>query len=391
MMRIGLIVPGFSADPTDWCIPALRHLARSLASQDDVRVIALRYPYRAARYTLDGIETITLGGAVRRRLATADLWRAALGVLRREHQRRPFDVMHAFWATESGLLAAAAGRWLGVPTLVSLAGGELVALPDIHYGDQRLVSERLKVAASLRLATGVSAGSRQLAHMAEARGRARPGNDHQYFHANQRVHVAPLGVDLDLFNPAAPRSTEVGLPQPMPPGPRLLHVGTLIPVKDHALLLRAFAAVRRRGMPATLELVGDGPLRPQLERLAHDLGLGGSVRFRGEVDHAALPAVYQTADACVISSRHEAQCMVALEAAACGVPVVGTRVGVIPELTAEVAPVSNSVALADAIAATLAGHPSAMHAGITTRVRSTFGLQTCADRFRGLYASLGSS
>jgi glycosyltransferase involved in cell wall biosynthesis len=389
MMRIGLIVPGFSADPTDWCIPALRHLARSLASHDDVRVIAMRYPYRAARYTLDGIETIALGGALRRRLATADLWRAAVGVLRREHQRRPFDVLHAFWATESGLLAAAAGRVLRIPTLVSLAGGELVALRDIQYGDQRLVSERLKVAASLRLATGVSAGSLQLAHMAEAHGSASPGNEHLYAHTNRRVGVAPLGVDLDLFSPEAARSTQVGSPQVPPPGPRLLHVGTLTPVKDHPLLLHTLAAVRRRGIPATLELVGEGPIRPQLEHLVHDLGLNESVRFRGEVDHAALPAVYQTADVCVISSRHEAQCMVALEAAACGVPVVGTRVGVIPELTSEVAPVGNTAALTDAIATTLAGHPSAMRAAITARVRSTFGLQTCADRFRGLYASLG--
>jgi glycosyltransferase involved in cell wall biosynthesis len=349
----------------------------------------MRYPYRAARYTLDGIETIALGGALRRRLATADLWRAALGVVRREHQRRPFDVLHAFWATESGLLAAAAGRILRIPTLVSLAGGELVALRDIQYGDQRLVSERLKVAASLRLASGVSAGSLQLAHMAEAHGRPSPGNNRLYAHANRRVDVAPLGVDLDLFSPEAARSTEVGSPQPPPLGPRLLHVGTLTPVKDHALLLHTLASVRRRGVPATLELVGEGPLRPQLENLVHDLGLNGSVRFRGEVDHAALPAVYQAADVCVISSRHEAQCMVALEAAACGVPVVGTHVGVIPELTSEVAPVGNSVALTDAIATTLAGHPSATRAAITARVRSTFGLQTCADRFRGLYASLG--
>src|SRR5262249_52477108 len=148
--------------------PALRHLARSLAVRDDVRVIALRYPYQPARYTIDGAEAIALGGALRHRLATVELWRSALGVLRQEHQRRRFDVLHAFWATESGLLAALAGRWLGIPTLVSLAGGELVALRDINYGDQRIAWERLKIAASLRLATAVSAGSHQLADIAEA-------------------------------------------------------------------------------------------------------------------------------------------------------------------------------------------------------------------------------
>src|ERR1051326_8589210 len=113
-MNIGLVVPGFSADATDWCIPALRHLARTLAARDDVRVLALRYPYSAGRYEIDGAEALAL-------------WRPILQALRFEHARRRFDVLHAFWATESGLLAALAGRILGVPTLVSLAGGELVA------------------------------------------------------------------------------------------------------------------------------------------------------------------------------------------------------------------------------------------------------------------------
>ncbi|MBV9328737.1 MAG: glycosyltransferase [Chloroflexi bacterium] len=365
-MRIGLVVPGFSADPVDWCIPALRHLARSLASTNQVRVIAIRYPYRAARYVIDGAETLALGGAVSRGLATFDLWQTVLRVLRVEHRRQPFDVLHAFWATESGLLAALAGRLLRVPTLVSLAGGELVALRDIDYGDQRIAWERLKVAVSLRLASGVSAGSRQLVSLAETRVR-RP------------VHLAPLGVDLDLFRPAsrAPAS-----------GARLLHVGTLTPVKDQAMLLRALARVRRAGIPATLEIVGDGPLRPRLQHLAQEAGLDCSVSFRGEIDHADLPEVYRAADAFVMSSRHEAQCMVALEAAACGLPVVGTRVGVIPELTKAVSPVGDAEALGEAVARSLA-EPSALIS--PTQLRASFGLDACANRFRELYTTLSGA
>ena len=49
-MRVGLVVPGFSADAAIGAFPALRHLARGLAAGDDVRVVAVRYPYRAARY-----------------------------------------------------------------------------------------------------------------------------------------------------------------------------------------------------------------------------------------------------------------------------------------------------------------------------------------------------
>ncbi len=156
---------------------------------------------------IDGAETIALGGALRHRLATVDLWRTALSVLRQEHQRRPFDLLHAFWATESGLLAAVAGRLLGVPTLVSLAGGELVALRDIDYGDQRIAWERLKVAASLRLATAVSAGSQQLAGMAEAHLSQR--NQHPQSDPMRSAAAQPSGPGMrDEAHPAGHANTE---------------------------------------------------------------------------------------------------------------------------------------------------------------------------------------
>lgn len=365
-MRVGLVVPGFSADQADWCIPALRHLARTLASADDVRTIAVRYPYRPARYAVDGVEVIALGGAVRRGPATMSVWRTALRVLSNEHRRRPFDVLHAFWATESGLLAATAGRVLRVPTLVSLAGGELVALPAIGYGDQRIAWGRLKVAASLRLASAVSAGSRQLAD--HARG----------YVGGKPVHRLPLGVDLDLFTPNGHRVAEAQ---------RLVHVGTLTGVKDQATLLRAFAHLRRHTPTATLEIVGDGPLRPDLEGLASQLGRSAAVRFHGAADHAGLPRIYRSAEAFVLSSRHEAQCMVAIEAAACGIPVVGTRVGVIPELTSAVAPIGADEALSVCLADVLA-NPEPHAAAALERARTDFSLAASAAGFRKLYASL---
>ena len=367
-MNVGLVVPGFSADQADWCIPALRHLTRSLASTDNVRVIAVRYPYHAARYTVDDVEVIALGGAVRRGRQALSVWRTALDVLRNEHRRRPFDVLHAFWATESGMLAALAGRMLRVPTLVSLAGGELVALPAIGYGDQRSAWERLKVATSLRLAAAVSAGSCQLAERARRHSRAKP------------VHRLPLGVDLDLFKPGAASGRGV---------PRLVHVGTLTGVKDQATLLRAFAHLRRHSPAATLDIVGDGPLRAHLERLASDLGVSGAVRLHGAVDHAALPPIYRSATAFVLSSRHEAQGMVAIEAAACGVPLVGTRVGVMPELTSAVAPVGADETLSARVAAVLAD-PDPHARTALDRARTEFGLDRSAARFRELYASLSN-
>ena len=62
-MKIALIVPGFSADEHDWCIPALRNLAAELSRTDEIVVFALRYPHRAARYTAFRTRVIALGGA----------------------------------------------------------------------------------------------------------------------------------------------------------------------------------------------------------------------------------------------------------------------------------------------------------------------------------------
>lgn len=358
-MNVGLVVPGFSADEADWCIPALRHLARGLIGHADVRVIAVRYPYRRDRYCVDGAPVIALGGAERRGVSTAVVWQRTLATLAAEHRRRPFDVVHAFWATESGLLAALAGRVLRRPVLVSLAGGELVALRDIAYGDQRSTWERLKVASALRLASAVSAGSQYLVRIAQ---RFRP-----------QIERMPLGVDTDLFRPTTARATE-----------RLLHVGTLTPVKDQRTLLAAFAELRRRHSGVLLDIVGDGPLRPALERLANSLGLAEAVRFLGARDHAELATLYPAARTFVVSSRYEAQCMVALEAASCGVPIVGTSVGVVPELAPHT---SVSVGDVPRLADALEAHQAASARPIVER---DFALEACVRGFLQCYTRLAA-
>jgi glycosyltransferase involved in cell wall biosynthesis len=126
-----------------------------------------------------------------------------------------------------------------------------------------------------------------------------------------------------------------------------------------------------------------------LQRQACDLGLADTVCFRGDVDHGALPDVYRAASAFVLSSVHEAQGMVALEAAACGLPIVGTRVGVIPELAADdaVAPPGDADALANAIGVTLADSEPRARCALES-ARTEFSLETCTNRFRDLYAGL---
>ncbi|MBV9174172.1 MAG: glycosyltransferase family 4 protein [Chloroflexi bacterium] len=264
-------------------------------------------------------------------------------------------------------MATVAGRLLRVPVLVSVAGGELARLPHIGYGDQLRAWERLKVAAALRLATALSAGSMQQV-LSVAR------------HARCEVAYAPLGVDLSRFSCA-----------PKKPGARLLHVGALVPVKDQSTLLRAFANTRRLRSDASLEVVGDGPLRRSLEQLAIRSGVADAVRFRGATDHAALPRAYGQADVFVLSSVHEAQGMVVLEAAACGVATVGTQVGVVPELAPSAAVAAPAEQLSDALLRVLddGDRRASLGEAAHERILSDFGLERCVARFRALYEQLG--
>jgi glycosyltransferase involved in cell wall biosynthesis len=375
-MKIGLVVPGFSADAADWCIPALRDLVQRLALEHQVRVVAVRYPFRAGRYRLFDAGIIALGGGTRQGRRSLGLWRGVLSTLAAEHRRARFDLLHAFWANETGALAALAGRVLGIPTIVSLAGGELVGLHDIGYGGQLARTERWKTRVALALADRVTAGSRFLLALAA---RKLPSE------GRGRLRLAPLGVDLDLFHP--PQASEP------PPRFRLVHVASLVPVKGQDTLLRAVAGLRAEGLPVCLEVAGGGSLQAELRSLAGELSLADAVTFLGELPHDRLPSFYQGAGLCLQSSRHEAQGIAVLEAAACGVPLAGTGVGVLPELSPGAAiavPVGDHRALAGAAAGLLRDPDRLLRMGQAgrRRVEEEFGLDRSVQRFRELYSEV---
>ena len=373
-MNIGLVVPGFSADESDWCIPALRNLVRQLAGAADIRIFALRYPYRRARYEVFGVPVTALGGGEARGRDSAWLWRQAGAAVAAEHRRRRFDVLHAFWASEAGSVAALVGRALRIPTVVSVAGGELAAVPDIGYGGLLHRVERIKTRLAIRLAHTVTAGSA----LSLTAVQSSLGSRHDH-----RATRIPLGVDAQMFRPAPTRTAGRA--------PRLLHVASLVPVKDQASLLRAAAVLHQRGHRFQLQIAGSGPLEVELRSLAARLGIDAIVRWRGEIAHDRLPVEYRCADVFVLSSRHEAQGMVALEAAACGVPVAGTQVGVLPELAPDggrLAPVGDANRLADSIAAFLDDDSERRRAGRAARVmaETEFGLARSATRYLDTYA-----
>jgi CDP-glycerol glycerophosphotransferase len=126
-------------------------------------------------------------------------------------------------------------------------------------------------------------------------------------------------IDADGVRALARRTPEVAMP-----GGHVwfVCVGRLSPEKNHDRLLRAFAIVAERHERARLLLLGDGDLRAPLEQVAHRLGIADRVVFAGAVPNP-FPMI-AAADALVVSSDHEGQPMVILEAAVLGVPVVAT-------------------------------------------------------------------
>jgi glycosyltransferase involved in cell wall biosynthesis len=384
-VRVGLVVPGFSANAEDWCIPALRDYVETLARKDDVRVLALRYPPSAARYHAFGAAVTALGGRTARHWGSVNLYRRALVTIASEHGRARFDLLHAFWADESGLVAAFVGRALGIPTIVSLAGGELVAFPDIAYGGQLSLVQRIKIDLALRLASAITVGSayeRELALRVAPALRRRP------------VQLLPLGVNLERFSPPYVEHQSLSeLKRRRKDGlPAVVNVGSLVPVKDQLTLIAALAVARDRGQPFQLEIVGDGPLRPALLAEADRRRVGDLVRLPGAVSHERIASIYRRADLFTLSSRHEAQCLAAIEAAACGRVVIGTRVGVIPELAGPggAVPPREPNKLADAIASALTGRSApGRDPGVARAVvEARFALGVCTERFRALYQTL---
>jgi D-inositol-3-phosphate glycosyltransferase len=145
------------------------------------------------------------------------------------------------------------------------------------------------------------------------------------------------GVDHDLFFPIlrdeAKAELEIG------PGPLLLSVGRIQPLKGIDLAIRATHLLEsERASHPTLVIVGgaSGPKGEQeehrLKRLAESLGVSDLVRFVGPQPHEALATYYSAADALIVGSYSESFGLTALEAHACGTPVIGTAVGGLPDV-----------------------------------------------------------
>ncbi|MGE3707390.1 MAG: glycosyltransferase, partial [Vicinamibacterales bacterium] len=206
-----------------------------------------------------------------------------------------------------------------------------------------------------------------------------------------RVEMIPLGINLAglLATTAASPNlrSELGLDaRDIVVG----FVGRLVPIKDPQTLVRAFAVARARDARLQLLVAGGGQLRPDLERLAEELGVGRQVRFLGWTDRLEL--LYSTMDLCALSSINEGTPVALIEAMAAGRAVVATAVGGVADLVEDgvqgrLVPSRDVQALATAMIG-LAERPderARMGAAGRARVARAYASERLVDEVEGLY------
>ena len=301
-MKIALIVPGgVYPGGEERVIPALISLIKRLATKHEVRVIVLGdNPPR--HFDLFGAEVIDIGigdwmppnASFPYRLAKA--FRLLAG--------QSYDVIHALWANHPGLVGGLCGKALGIPVVLSLGGGELVWIPEIQYGGAGTWKRRLISRQAILLATTVTAGSR--------RAMTQVDKDSLFL---------PLGPESEFFEGSLDR--EEG-------SFRVLQVANINKVKDPHTFLSVIEKVLARRSDVIFDWVGVDTLNGTIHSLAQKFG--DRVKFWGVQSHTQLREIYRHAHVYIQTSLYESQCVAIAEAAAAGLPIVSTRVGIVDEL-----------------------------------------------------------
>jgi len=225
------------------------------------------------------------------------------------------DLLHVHYAIPHATSAVLARQILAregaeVPIVTTLHGTDITILgkdpsfePVINY--------------SIDQSDGVTAVSAHL--KAETEQRCRICND---------IKVIPNFIDTDRFKKQDKRHFRQAL---CPNNEKVLvHVSNFRPVKRATEVVQVFHRLREEGEAVKLLLVGDGPDRPAAERPARDLGVYGDVRFLGKQE--PVEEILNIADVFLMPSGSESFGLAALEAMACGVPVVAPNNGGLPEL-----------------------------------------------------------
>lgn len=372
-MRI-LITPEWYPDDDRRSFGAFcREQAHAVARRHEVVVLAwrldpeLRAPFRIDERVEEGVRTFRLRfGHVPLPKADGALKLAGISVVLARLHRSGWtpDVIHAH-EYPAGRPALLLSRVLGAPVVVSehYSGFALGRVPERERVRARRVFER--AATVCPVSHDLERRLREIAPSA-------------------RFESVPNVVDDDVFRP------RIDAPPAVPNGRRirLVTVGALIERKGHRDLIEALPQMQR-GREVTLDVVGYGPLQHELCELAHSLGVEDRVRFLGQQRKEEVAQALRDADIFVLPSLAENMPCALLEALACGLPAVASRVGGVPEVLDE----TRGVAVPPGSAAELAAGVETVasrldrydRARIAADARSSWGYGAIAERWTNVY------
>lgn len=268
-----------------------------------------------------------------------------------------FEIVHAHSVTPDGFAGVIGGRLVGVPVVVSARGSDIHSYPFRN----RLTkfTARFAITRCDHLVCVSSALARQA---------------HDLVSSHAATTVIYNGVDTDRFAPLGLKAEfrrQLGLPES---NVVLLSVGALASEKGIPELIEAFNVLSINRPGARLVVIGDGPLRAEIEELAVRLGCHERVALPGAVTDKEVAGYMQAADVLVHPSHAEGLPNVVLEAMACGLPVVASNVGGIPEVvvpdeTGLLVPPQDAPALVRALEELLADNDLALAMGNAGRQR----------------------
>lgn len=300
-----------------------------------------------------------------------------------EARRIQADVIHAHWAIPTGPAAVRAARRLGIPSVITMHGGDVYVNPSQGYDFPTRWYVRPVLRWTLQHADGLTAITEDCRQHALRAGAP-----------DERMRIVMNGADLRRFSPAPNGSAPDGVSY----GPRMIFAcRQLFPRKGIRFLIEAAAQLRPTFPDLELVLAGDGFERPELERLARERGIAERTTFLGWVANAELPKYYRAAAVSVIPSLEEGFGIPAAEAMGCEVPVVASDAGGLPEVvedgvTGRVVPRGDATALAGAIADLLRDPALRHRMGQAGRERALrlFDWDRSAEEFEAVYGAIGA-
>lgn len=289
----------FVAEPLAWLAKAGVHntvFAVQPVYRGAVRASESAIPARWQRY-------LSFPGGFGLPSAGAFLFARVVSQVRKLHASQPISLIHAHGPLPCGHAAMLLSAELGIPYVVSVHG--LDAFSTVQVSGRagnwcRRISQR--VYCSSRRAICVSE------HVREAVLEGCGGSC--------RTSVVYNGVDPELFAPVS---------DPTFAAPVVLSVGTLIPTKGHAVLIRAAAALAAEFPDLGFEIIGDGPERDSLQRLCAELQVTEKVRFLARQSRKQVAAAMRRCTLFALPSRYEGLGCVYLEAMSTGKPAIGCR------------------------------------------------------------------